>query len=70
MRLFELFEGRVKNAGMDGTYQASVPKRVGKFCISINGKKWGNFDTHNAAMKVAERKYAENPKLHISVVPR
>ena len=68
MKLSELFEGAVKRAADAGTYRSTIPKPNGKFCISINGKKWGNFDTYNSALKVAEKMYAEKPKLHIEVV--
>lgn len=70
MKLDEILaEGAIKRAIDNGTYNKPA-KKVGKFYISVNGKPWGNFDTEKTAMQAAERLYAKNPKLRISVVPR
>lgn len=79
MKLQELFEGKFKdlayNLEYDKKYKPAPsapiikPKLPAQYYISINGKKWKEFDSEKYAMQIANTLYNKNPKLRIDVLP-
>lgn len=77
MKLHELFEGRVKDLAYNREYdrqhgQQTLPtiKRiVPQYYVSINGKRWKDFDSEKSAMTAATTLHNRNPRLRVDVLP-
>lgn len=72
MKLYELFEGRVKNAYMSGTYfnSKTATSPVSKmYKVLINHRHWKDFEDKVSAERAANAVYNKNPKLRVDVLP-
>ena len=79
MKLYELIEGRVSDLAYNMAYDAqhtpytpppSTPKKKPfNYCLSINGKQWGEFENEAAALRSATSMHNRKPYLKIQVMP-
>jgi len=78
MRLQEITEGKVKDVAYNQEWDRqhnpgpapAITKQKMNYTVVINSKPWKDFPDEPSAMRAANRLYAKNPRLRVSVVPK